>query len=119
MSPDFAKNVQSLTTRVNKKKPKSKKKRSSNYKPLTIKEEEEEILAIKAIVEPITTKPEATIESNMANINTSKSVSFYQKSQDARITLPPANRKAFRLLRSILVNVKGEDIEILLDLKLF
>jgi hypothetical protein len=32
--------------------------------------------------------------------------------------LLPANRKAFRLLRSILVNVKGEDTEILLNLEL-
>jgi hypothetical protein len=38
MPPDFAKNIQSLITRVNKKKPKSKKK-TSNYAPLIIKEE--------------------------------------------------------------------------------
>jgi hypothetical protein len=71
MSPDFAKNVRSLTTRVNEKK--SKKKRSSNYTPPVVDEiEEEEILATKAIeLEAIVksnTEPETTIESNMANI---------------------------------------------------
>ena len=122
MSPDFAKNVRSFTTRVNEKKPKSKKKKSFDYKPLAIKEEEEEILATKAIVELITTKPEITIKSNIANVNSSlKHVSFYKEKhlQDAQVTLPPANKKAFRLLRSILVNVKGEDTKILLDLELF
>jgi hypothetical protein len=59
MSPDFAKNIRSLTTRVNEKK--SKKKKSSDYKALIVKEvKEEEILATKA-----------TVESNMANINQS------------------------------------------------
>jgi len=74
MSPDFAKNIQSLITRVNKKK--SKKKRTSNYMPLAI-EEEEEILAIKAIVKSnITNKLKTTIEANMANVSL-KLVSFY------------------------------------------
>ena len=70
MSPDFAKNVQSLTTRVNEKK--SKKKRSSNYTPPAVEEvEEEEILATEATAEQNTTNTielETTIESNMANI---------------------------------------------------
>jgi hypothetical protein len=59
MSPDFAKNVRSLITRVNEKKPKSKK--TSDYMPPTVEEgeeEEEEILTT-----------EVTIESNMTNIN--------------------------------------------------
>ena len=119
---DFAKNIQSLITRVNKKKPKSRKKKSSNYKPLAVKEKEEEILATEATVELTTIEPEIIIESNMANIDSLlKYVSFYKDkhSQDARVTLPPANKKAFRLLGSILVNVKGKDIKILLDLKLF
>jgi recombinational DNA repair protein RecR len=77
MSSNFAKNVilQSLTTRVNKKK--SKKKKTSNYIPLAV--EEEEILAIKATVESNTTiKLEATIKSNMANVdNLPKLISFY------------------------------------------
>jgi hypothetical protein len=57
MSLDFAKNVQSLITRVNKKKP--KKRKSSRYEPLIVEEgeeEEEEILATKAIVKSNTTK---------------------------------------------------------------
>jgi hypothetical protein len=120
MSLDFAKNVRSLTTRVNKKK--SKKKRSFNYIPPAVKEvNKEEILATEATAEQNTTdtiEPETTIEANMANVSP-KHVSFYQEqSQDARVTLPPANKKAFRLPRSILVNVKGEDTKILLNPKL-
>jgi len=114
MSLDFAKNVRSLTTRVNKKK--SKKKKTFDYIAPAVEEvEEEEILATKAIVE-------STVESNMANIDNSpnKHVSFYQEKQlqDARVTLLPVNRKAFRLLRSILVNVKGKDTKIILNLEL-
>jgi hypothetical protein len=117
MSLDFAKNVRSLTTRVNKKK--SKKKRSFNYIPPAVKEvNKEEILATEATVNSSATKPKTTIEANMANVSP-KHVSFYQEqSQDARVTLPPANKKAFRLPRSILVNVKGEDTKILLNPKL-
>jgi hypothetical protein len=75
ISLDFAKNIQSLTTRVNKKK--SKKKRSSNYIPLAVEEvKEEEILATKATVNSSATKPKTTIEANMANILL-KHVSFY------------------------------------------
>jgi hypothetical protein len=81
MSPNFAKNVQSFTTRVNKKK--SKKKRSFDYAPPAIKEvKEEEILATKAI-EPkaivksnTTNKLETTIKANMANVLL-KHISFY------------------------------------------
>jgi len=65
MSLDFAKNVQSLITRVNKKKP--KKRKSFGYEPLIVKEgeeEEEEILATKATVESNTTK--VTVKSNIA-----------------------------------------------------
>jgi len=64
---DFAKNVRSLTTRVNKKK--SKKTKSSNYTPLAVEEvvKEEEILATKAIIES-NIELETTIESNIANI---------------------------------------------------
>jgi hypothetical protein len=66
MSLDFAKNIQSLITRVNKKK--SKKKRSFNYIPLAFKEvNKEEILATKAI------KPKATIKSNIELKTTIKS----------------------------------------------
>jgi hypothetical protein len=74
--PDFAKNIQSLTTRVNKKK--SKKKKTSDYIPPAVKEvEEEEILAIEATVDSnITNKPRITIEANMANVSP-KHVSFY------------------------------------------
>jgi hypothetical protein len=78
MSPNFAKNVQFLITRVNKKK--SKKKRSSNYIPPAIKEvKEEEILATKAIAKQNTTdiiKLKTTIKANMANVLL-KHVSFY------------------------------------------
>jgi hypothetical protein len=78
MSPNFAKNIRSLTTRVNKKK--SKKKRSSDYVPPVVEEvKEEEILATKAIAKQNTTdiiKPKTTIEANMANISL-KHVSFY------------------------------------------
>jgi hypothetical protein len=71
MSLNFAKNIQSLTTRVNKKK--SKKKRSSNYIPLAIKEvNKEEILATKAIKLKAIVKSnielKITIKSNIANI---------------------------------------------------
>ena len=62
MSPNFAKNVQFLITRVNKKKSK-KKRKSSRYEPPTVEEgeeEEEEILATKATVESNTT--EITVE---------------------------------------------------------
>jgi len=83
MSPNFAKNVQSFTTRVNKKK--SKKKRSFDYAPPAIKEvKEEEILTtkaikLKAIVNSNTTnKPKTTIKANMANVSP-KHVSFYQE----------------------------------------
>ena len=79
ISLDFAKNVQSLITCINKKK--SKKKRSFDYTPPVVKEvKEEEILAIKAIVNSSATKLEitieATIEANIANILL-KHVSFY------------------------------------------
>jgi hypothetical protein len=75
MSLDFAKNIQSLTTRVNKKK--FKKKRSSNYTPPAVEEvKEEEILATKATVNSSATKPKTTIEANMANVSP-KHVSFY------------------------------------------
>ena len=76
ISLNFAKNVRSFITRVNKKK--SKKKRSSNYTPLAVKEvNKEEILAIKAIVKSNTTnKPKITIKANMANMLL-KHVSFY------------------------------------------
>jgi hypothetical protein len=83
MSLNFAKNIQSLTTRVNKKK--SKKKRSSNYAPPVVEEvKEEEILTtkaikLKAIVKSNTTnKPKTTIKANMANVSP-KHVSFYQE----------------------------------------
>jgi hypothetical protein len=71
MSPNFAKNVRSLTTRVNEKK--SKKKRSSNYTPPAVdKVKEEEILTTKAIKPKATVKsniePKTTIKSNIANI---------------------------------------------------
>jgi hypothetical protein len=75
MSLDFAKNIQSLTTRVNKKK--SKKKRSFNYIPPAIEEvNKEEILATKAIVNSSATKLKTTIKANMANVSL-KHVSFY------------------------------------------
>jgi len=70
MSPNFAKNVRSLITRVNKKK---SKKKASNYAPPAVKEEEE-ILAIKAIVN--STKLKTIIEANIANVLL-KHVSFY------------------------------------------
>jgi hypothetical protein len=80
MSPNFAKNIQSLITRINKKK--SKKKRSFNYIPLVVKEvKEEEILAIKAIAKQNTTniiELKTTIKANIANILL-KHVSFYQE----------------------------------------
>jgi hypothetical protein len=80
MSPNFAKNIQSLTTCVNKKK--SKKKRSSNYIPPAIKEvKKEEILVTKAIAKQNTTntiKLKTTIEANIANVLL-KHVSFYQE----------------------------------------
>jgi hypothetical protein len=76
MSPNFAKNIWSLTTRVNKKK--FKKKRSFDYIPPAV--EKEEILATKAIVNSsaieLETTIEATIEANMANVLL-KHVSFY------------------------------------------
>jgi hypothetical protein len=78
MSLDFAKNIRSLTTWVNKKK--SKKKRSFNYVPPVVKKvKEEEILAIKATAKQNTTntiKLKTTIEANMANVSL-KHVSFY------------------------------------------
>ena len=66
MSLDFAKNVQSLITRVNKKKP--KKKKTSNYEPLIVEEgeeEEEEILATKAIIKSNTIKITIEITANL------------------------------------------------------
>jgi hypothetical protein len=71
MSLDFAKNIRSFITRVNKKK--SKKKRSSNYTPPAVdKVKEEEILATKAIkleaIVELNMELETTIEFNMANI---------------------------------------------------
>jgi hypothetical protein len=74
--PNFAKNIRSITTRVNKKK--SKKKKTSNYTPLAIdKVKEEETLAIKAIVKSNTTnKLKTTIKSNIANISL-KHISFH------------------------------------------
>ena len=78
ISLDFAKNVQSLITCINKKK--SKKKRSFKYIPPAVKEvKEEEILAIKAIAKQNTTniiKLKTIIEANMANVLL-KHVSFY------------------------------------------
>ena len=76
ISLNFAKNVRSFITRVNKKK--SKKKRSSNYTPLAVKEvNKEEILAIEAIVKSNTTnKLKTTIKANIANV-LPKHVSFY------------------------------------------
>jgi hypothetical protein len=76
MSLDFAKNVRSLITRINKKK--SKKKKTSNYIPPAVKEvKEEEILVTKATVESNTTnKPKTTIEANIANVLL-KYISFY------------------------------------------
>jgi len=72
MSLDFAKNIQSLTTWVNKKK---SKKKTFDYIPLIVKEEE--ILATKAIVESnITKKPKTTIKANITNILL-KYISFY------------------------------------------
>jgi hypothetical protein len=65
---DFAKNIQSLITRVNKKKLKSKKK-TFNYMPPIIKEKEKEIFAIEAIVKFNTIKLKAAIEFNIANID--------------------------------------------------
>jgi hypothetical protein len=77
MSLNFTKNVQSLTTCVNKKKSK-KKKKTFDYTPPVIKEvEEEEILAIKAIVDSNTTNElKITVEANIANVSP-KHVSFY------------------------------------------
>jgi hypothetical protein len=71
MSPDFAKNIQFLTTRVNEKK--SKKKRSFDYIPPAIEEvDKEEIFATKAIKLKATVKSntelKTTIEFNIANI---------------------------------------------------
>jgi hypothetical protein len=71
MSLDFAKNIRSFITRVNKKK--SKKKRSSNYTPPAVdKVKEEEILATEAIELKATIesniKLKTTIEFNIANI---------------------------------------------------
>jgi hypothetical protein len=60
ISPNFAKNIRSLTTCVNKKK---SKKKFSDYIPPAVKEEEE-ILATKATVESNTTK--VTVKSNIA-----------------------------------------------------
>jgi len=76
MSFNFAKNIRSLITRVNKKK--FKKKKTSNYIPLVVKEvKEEEILVTKAIVESNTTNNlRTTIEANIANISL-KHISFY------------------------------------------
>ena len=72
MSLDFAKNIQSLTTWVNKKK---SKKKTFDYIPLIVKEEE--ILATKALVESnITKKPKTTIKANITNILL-KYISFY------------------------------------------
>ena len=68
-----------------------------------------------------TNKLETTIEFNIANVNNLlKHVFFYQEKQlqDACVSLLLANRKAFCLLRLILVNVKGEDTKILLNLEL-
>jgi hypothetical protein len=60
MSFNFAKNIRSLITRVNKKK---SKKRSFNYTLKAIEEvKEEEILTTKAI------KLKIIVESNIANI---------------------------------------------------
>jgi len=67
---DFAKNIRSLITRVNKKK---SKKKTFNYAPPAI-EEKEEILAIKVIVNLI--KLETTIKANIANVLL-KHISFY------------------------------------------
>jgi hypothetical protein len=71
MSPNFAKNIRSLTTYINEKK--SKKKKSSNYIPPAIKEvDEEEILITKAIklkaIVKLNIELKTTIKSNMANI---------------------------------------------------
>jgi hypothetical protein len=94
MSPDFAKNIRSLITRVNEKKPKSKK--TSDYTPLTVKEgeeEEEEILATKATVESNTIKPETTTESNMANVDLQ---SYTTANSTANSTDLPVSREVAR-----------------------
>jgi hypothetical protein len=82
MSLDFAKNIQSLTTRVNEKK--SKKKRSSDYiSPAFEEVNKEEILATEAIkpkaIVKSNTEHETTIKSNIANITqlSPRYVSFY------------------------------------------
>jgi hypothetical protein len=98
MSPNFAKNVRSLITRVNKKKP--KKKKTSNYKPFTIKEEEEEeILATKAIVESNTT--EVTVESttnetpNLTDLLVFRGLSHDRKNPRIELIYPKTPLKSF------------------------
>jgi len=95
MSPNFAKNVRSLITRVNEKKPKSKKK-TSDYTPPTVEEgeeEEEEILATEATVESNTIKLETTIESNIANVDLQ---SYSTANSTANLTDLPVSRGVAR-----------------------
>ena len=105
MSPDFAKNVRSLITRVNEKRSK-KKKKSSKYEPPTVEavEEEEEILATEATVESNTT--EITVETtanstpnstaNSTDLPVSRGVAFDPSTGPQIESIPPkAPSKSF------------------------